>query len=170
MDKLTIYDLTDSMAAIEAALESFAEANDGLVHPELDEMLDGVLANRADKFDSIVALMRNNKATIEGLKAKYKAIKAEAERWNTKAKYLESQNEQLRGHVLKTLQLGEKHKSNFCSIFWRTVQDVEVTNIDALPEFLVEKKPKISLIKSELKSGADVPGTQKVSKAHLTIK
>lgn len=159
-EKVTLYNLTEEIAAVDAALEEYADANDGLVHPELESMLDELELKKSAKLDAILAVYRNAKVNNAVQLAKAKAIEAEAKRFRANAKYHEGIMDSLKAYVDQHLELGEKHKGEFGSIYRQKRTNYVVTDAEKLAPVYYERKPKLKLIAEDIKSGATVEGAE----------
>ena len=166
-DKIRLYELTNEMADINAAIEQYAEANDGLVHPDLDKMLTEYQAKKSEKLDAILAVYRNAKVQAEIETSKAKAIEAEAKRYRAKAKALQAKMDGLKAYVDSNLELGEKHKGEVGSIYRQSRTNYIVTDPDKLAPIYYERKPKLKLIADDIKAGATVEGAE--AQAALTL-
>ena len=131
----------------------------------LDE-LDALQMERDEKIENIALWIKN-------LTADAAAIKAEAQNLTKRQKAAENKAQRLKDYLAMNLA-GQKFKTPKVSISYRTVEAVEITNEDALPEEFMTVKtiwaPNKVYIRDELKAGGEVEGAELVKRTSIQIK
>jgi len=126
----------------------------------LNEVVDGL----EDKLEKCAWMYRN-------LLAESEVFKGEAERLATKAKIKARQAEQLKDYVAYCLN-GKSVKTKTFSLSFRKSESVEI--VGDVPEQYQRVKtviePDKTLIKTDLKSGADLEFAKLVTKQNLQIR
>lgn len=123
--------------------------------------------------DQIEEKLENCAWMYKQLEAESEAYKKEAERLTLKAKYRANSATRLKDYISLCLQ-GKNIKTKTFTLSFRASESVEVLNPDLVPEQYKRVKtviePDKTLIKPDLKAGANIPGVQLVTKQNLQIK
>lgn len=129
------------------------------------EKLEQLQEDRDTKVENIACWIKNLLSDADQLKQ-------EADKLLYRKKVAENKADSLKKYLIGVLD-GEKFKSAKVSISYRSSESVEVSDASLIPkEFLRYKDPELdkTLIKTALKAGSDVPGTQMVKKQSIVIK
>lgn len=135
------------------------------------DTLDCIAGEMEVKIENCIAIIKNEVALAE-------ALKAEASNLNERAKFALSRAESLKRYIAESLYLtGMKTiRAGIHQVSTREpVQTVEITNIDDIPaDFITwetNPKPLKLEIKKQLEAGVSVPGaTLKAGKMSVLIK
>ena len=147
-------------------------ANSDDFTPEMiADTLDGMEGEFTDKCEQILAMVKNNKATAE-------ALKAEAKNLTDRAKALLNKNENLHQYIISSMNTMEKKKLD-AGIHTLTVraatQKCVIDDVSTLPPEYVEMetsfKPLTNEIKAQLKAGHEINGAHlELGKQSLIVK
>lgn len=177
--RMTLYALTEQMAAIEAMLEDTG----GELTPELEEQW-------VETRESLLAKVDNYNALIQKLKAYSENIKAEQDRLAKLKKTADNSLRRIKDHIKSTMeQFGLKSiEGNLCKMSLSTSTTTEVDEETVLAPYsrvldeIASKLPvyvtleaKISKtaikeVTKELPEGVDLPGVSFNKSTNLTIK
>ncbi len=162
---MKLYEIAkDIEAAFSDIEDSGAEISDSL-RTKLDALKD----NLDVKADNIVRVVQSLEARAEG-------FKAEQERLAKKRKSAESKIEWLKTYIADCMQLmgTRKLETELFTLSLRNSERVEVPDPEMLPEQYKRTKvtvePDKTLIKSDLKCGATIPGVVVLENVTLQIK
>lgn len=160
------------MTSLYEIANDYAKLMDEDFDPEfIADTLSGIEGMLEDKIENCLAVIKNEIAYAESLKAESKKL---AER----AKSSELRAERIKEYVVASLETAGK-KSLKAGVHQVTVRSpsksVEITDSGALPSEFVEYetniKPDKLAIKKQLEAGIEVPGAQiKTGKPSLLIK
>ena len=160
------------MTSLYEIANDFAKLTDSDMDPEMiADTLEAIEWELEGKIENCVAVVKNELAYAESLKAESKKL---AER----AKSSELRAERIKEYVAASLETAGK-KSLKAGVHQVTVRapskSVEITDSGALPSEFVEYetniKPDKLAIKKQLEAGIEVPGAQiKTGKPSLLIK
>lgn len=147
-----------SIAADMTKLQELVQSSDNFTPEMIADTMEGLELELGDKFDAIMALVRNN----EGLA---KTCAEEATRLNERKKSFENKVKQLKKYILDCLLAagrdGLKTASNTFTARKGAVS-VIIDNENLLPDDLVDTTvitaPNKKAIKEAIESGEDVPG------------
>ena len=164
---LSLYDMTDSIAAIRGILADtdIAMADPDMV-AEMERMLDIHLSTDLPaKSDGYVSVIRELEATG-------KALKAEETRLKDRRKAMDNAVRRMKDRLLEAMtRLGEERLDGVTNTVWiATTEAVEIVIEDAIPEeyWKVERKVSKSAIKAALKEdGSSVPGAVLTAPKHV---
>ena len=156
---MRLIDLSKQYESLLYKLEQEEEFN-------LESELDASAEALEEKLESCGWLFRN-------LEAESEAYAKEAKRLADKAKSRAGASERLKKYIGYCLH-GQACKTKNFNYSFRASEQVEVINLEILPEqFLREKitiEPNKELIKQTLKNGGDVPGAGLLKNFNLQIK
>lgn len=160
------------MTSLYSIANDYAKLMDEDFDPEfIADTLAGIEGMLEDKIENCLAVIKNELAYAESLKAESKKL---AER----AKSSELRAERIKEYIAASLETAGK-KSLKAGVHLVTVRapsrSVEITDANALPADFVEYetniKPDKLAIKKQLEAGIEVPGAQiKTGKPSLLIK
>lgn len=161
---MRLFDLTCEVTRIETLIEQYADENDGLVHPDLMQMLEQVELDRDAKIQNCYWLYKKYKRLLEAVEAEKRQIEA-------RRQSIQNHADALREYIKICFSVGEKWKGAVGSIYWQKSKSVEVTDVDKLPPEFVKKEPtnkKQLLI--ELESGALIDGAEVIESNDIVIR
>ena len=161
---MTLYKITDHLKEIDKLVEDYAEQNDGLVHPELQKMLDGLQGDKDAKLGECYKFYK-------GIKREAEAVAAEKKQFSERLEALTKKQEAFKAYIESCLDVGENWKGSVGSMFWSSRESVQETNIDLVPDHYIKKElSRKKELMADLKNGATVPGVQIVVSTNLTIR
>jgi len=162
---MRLYDIAKEVeAAFDGLEESGAEISD-----DLRTKLDALKDNLDVKADNIVRFIQELEVAAEG-------YKAEQERLAKKRKSAEGKIDWLKTYVADCMQLmgTKKLETELFTLSLRNSERIEVPDPEMLPEQYrrtkVTVEPDKTLIKSDLKCGATIPGVVVLENVSLQIK
>ena len=154
--------LIDLTRTYEQLLYKLEQSEDFNMEAELDESADLL----EEKLENCAWIFRN-------LELEADAYKAEAKRLADKSKSRELAAERLKKYIGYCLR-GEPCKTKNFNFSFRKSEQVEVINLELLPEAYVrtvtKSEPNKELIKIDLKNGATIPGCGLLKNLSLQIK
>lgn len=163
---MKLYEIDDLIAR--CVIVSDNEAVDTATGEVIDiDYLEHLQMDKERKIEYLIKLHLNCKADAE-------ALKAEAQKFQKRAKAEESKAEQIKNY-LSYVQNGEKFKSadGLHQITFRKTTSVEVPDVFAVDNCYLRYKdpePDKTAIKEAIKSGIDVKGATLIEKLSPTIK
>ena len=120
-----------------------------------------------EKLSNIWALIKNYSAEAD-------ALKAEKQRLAARQSTAERRADWLKQYVAYCIGEGTKWQSPDGSrqFGWRKSEAVVVSDVDAVPDAycVFERRPLLSEIKKDLKSGAEIPGAVIEGRLNLQVK
>lgn len=164
---MNIYEINK---AIEDILEdgfSVDEETGEILFDESD--LNALDAEISEKIENVACYIKNLTADISALKEEEKNL-------NTRRKQKERKIESLRGYINYAMGLsGRKSlESPRCRISFRKSTQVEISDLEHLPEQFITRTEEIkankNAIKEAINSGAEVKGAELVERRNLQIK
>ncbi len=142
------------------AYDSCEESNES----EIEALLNGLADKIEDKLENCAWIYKQLEGEVE-------ILKKEADRLAQKAKYRSNAAENLKGYIAKCLD-GKAIKTKTFTFSYRKSESIEI--IGDVPEQYQRTKtvvePDKTLIKADLKAGAEIPGAELVVKQNLQIK
>lgn len=150
---MTLYEIDSEIVSINEKIEQYAMDNDGLIPPDLDEMLENLQMDREKKIGNIARFLKNVKSDVE-------AVENEIAILTAKKKALTNKVESVRKFLAFAVGEGVKFKDAVSSIFWKSSESVIVEDPELLPvEFQkVTIEAKKAEIKAAINSGVTVAG------------
>lgn len=147
---------------IDAAVMACIDEETGEIVDE--QKLNDLEMERGRKIENTALWIKNLRAEVKALKDEEAAFKA---RRQTAENKLDSLERYLSGYLD-----GQKFKSDKVSIFHRSIESVNVTDIDKVPQELtrVTVEARKDDIKKLLKDGRVVPGAELVTKTSMVIR
>lgn len=147
---------------IDAAVMACIDGETGEIVDE--QKLNDLEMERGRKIENTALWIKNLRAEVKALKDEEAAFKA---RRQTAENKLDSLERYLSGYLD-----GQKFKSDKVSIFHRSIESVNVTDIDKVPQELtrVTVEARKDDIKKLLKDGRVVPGAELVTKTSMVIR
>jgi hypothetical protein len=162
---VTLYEIDEQIAIINEQIEQYAMDNDGLIHPDLDIMLEGLQMDRGKKIGNIARLLKN-------VKAEQEAVNNEVKRLQQKDVALQHKVESVKNFLAYAVGKGNKFKDSVVSIYWKDTESVKVDNPENLPKeyqrIIIEAKK--TELKEALKSGAIVDGVTIEKNSSMVVK
>lgn len=158
-------------ALYEIANDYAALSNEDMDAEMIADTLEGIEGEFTDKAEQILAIIKNNSALEE-------ALKAEAKSLTERAKALANKNENLKAYIASSMATMDKKKLNagIHTITVRAgVKSAQIDDVSKLPSTYVEYKtetvPDKRAILAALKAGDEIEGaTLKTGKQSLIIK
>ena len=161
IDKMRLIDYTAEYLSL---IDAMSYADDELQQEQIAALLDAIEEKRDDKLEKCAWVYRE-------YLAEENALDAEIERLKTKKERATRNAEKLKNYIAFCLQ-GEKVKTKTFSFSFRKSESVEI--MGEVPEQYQRVKtitePDKALIKTDLKSGADLEFAKLVTKSNLQIK
>lgn len=156
--------LIDYTADYLSLIDAMSYADDELQQEQIASLLDAIEQKRDEKLESCAWVYREYLAEESALDAEIERLKGKKERAKRNA-------EKLKDYIAFCLQ-GEPTKTKTFDFRFRKSESVEV--FGEVPEQYQRVKtviePDKTLIKTDLKSGAEIPGCKLVEKQNLQIK
>ena len=156
--------LIDYTADYLSLIDAMSYAEDELQQEQIAALLDAIEAKRDDKLEKVAWVYREYLAEENAVQVEIERLKAKKERATRNA-------ERLKSYITFCLQ-GESMKTKSFSFSFRKSESVEITG--DVPEQYCRSKvtiePDKTLIKTDLKSGADLEFAKLVTKNNLQIK
>ena len=166
---MKIFELTQEIRSIEAALNEWAEGNEGDVtsFKGLDELV-MLKSTRQERLLGLGCLVKEFEAEAEAIEIESKKLRARAD-----ARY--NHAERLRKFISGNLVPGERMSDSRVSFAWRKSEGVvidESLDIVNLPSMFkrVSVSPDKAMLKDALKAGNTIDGVTLESRIGLLIK
>lgn len=167
---MNVYEIKKEFFEIQELIENeeFSEETGELIDnsKEIQELLNELMSNQADKADNIAYLIKESKDTQESLKV-------EVARLNERKKMFERQEKKLLD-LLDYLLSGEKLKTDKFTYSYRSSTSVEIEDDSLIPaEYLNVKEvftPDKKKIKEALADFQEVSGAKLLVKKTLGVK
>lgn len=163
---MNLYDINNEIEqAVNNIMDSMnpetGEVDESLVH-----VLEDLQMQKEEKLDNLGAYIKNLLAEAKMLKAEEDALKARRES-------KEKQASNLKNYLASVLD-GKPFESSRVAISWRKSDEVQVEDIDLLPEEFVKSKTTYdadkTAIKKAIKAGQEVRGAWLKEKNNIQIK
>lgn len=160
------------MTALYEIANDYAKlANEDMDPEMIADTLEGIEGEFTDKMEQVLAVVKNELALAEMLKAEAKNL---AER----AKACENRAGNIKQYIISSMTTMDKSKLNagvHTITVRKPVASVQIDDVDSLPVYFVEyqttAKPNKNLIKEKLKLGESIEGASLVlGKPSLIIK
>lgn len=164
---MRLYDVTAELEKIidDYELETEEQLKD--LPPEIKAKLQELQVDANGMLYNIWGLIKN-------LDAEAAALKAEKQRLAARQSTAERRAEWFKQYVAFCLGEGTKWESadKTRQFTWRKSEGVEIENENAIPDYycVFTRKPALTEIKKDLKSGAEVPGAVVVERLNLQVK
>lgn len=161
---MRLYELTDQYRLVMERIEN-AEG-------ELDEGLEALLDEAEGEFDQKV---ENTVKVLKNLKAEEEVVRAEAQRFQSRAQALSRKQEWLREYLLYNMQKAKRQKVDgdlFKVKVGQSPWRVQVDNLSEVPEEYKRVKEEVDkkAVAEVLKEGETIAGVRFVRKPTITIR
>jgi hypothetical protein len=151
---LRLYEVDEELQVLDVMIDEYASENNGEIPDFLNDELERLQGERAEKCLKVGAWIKN-------LIAESTAYKNEAKILTKKAKACDNKVESLKGFLAYVLEPNEKHKDSRVTLTWRKSKRVIVDAIiDDIPEEYVKvtKAADLSGLKTAITAGAIIEG------------
>lgn len=162
---MTLYEIDSEIVSINQKIEQYAMENDGLIPPDLDQMLEGLQMDREKKIGNIARYLKNVKADETAIENEIAALTA-------KKKAISNKVESVKKFLSYAVGVGNVFKDPTVSIYWKETVSTVVDDPKVLPleyqRITVEAKSKE--IKDAIQVGNNISGAFLVSKQSMVMR
>lgn len=162
---MTLFEINEAQDKLFAEL---CDPETGEINQDVADALEAMEIDRNEKIDGWCFYLKQQR---HELKADKELLDAAKERYDRKAEGLAKATE-----IFQNLLRGEKFKSTFNSVFYRTTESVELDDgfdvLDVSDDYLKYTAPTLQKdkIKAALKLGIEVPGVHLEQKTSMVIR
>lgn len=158
------------MTALYQIANAYAQLQNEDLDPELiADTIEGIDGEFSDKVEQLLAVIKNEQALAD-------ALKAESKKLSDRAKSSESKIESIKQYIVTSMLTAEKTKMN-AGVHSITVRkpsmSLQIDNADLVPvefvEFETVQKVDKNQIKEQLKLGREIPGVSLVAGKHSLL-
>lgn len=164
-----LYEIDDVLRQAIAAAEQAVDTETGELPEDWAEFLTTVQMERDEKALGVACYVRE-------LLAEADAVKAEKDRLTKRQRALENQAERVKAYLAAFVPQGEKLKDGRVQVSWRKSESVQVdVPAEQLPTMYQrvipeQREPDKTALKDAIKTGAQIPGVQLVTKQNIQIR
>jgi hypothetical protein len=167
-DRLSLYEINETMAQAVARAEASSEETGGEIDAATAAELDALDMDRKDKIGNLARYVKNLRASADAVSAEAKRLREREATTMAKADRLEA--------YLADMIPGEKYEDGAVRVSWRRSERIVVDcTVDSLPAKLVrvipeKREPDKEAIKLAFKRGVRIPGVSVVSVNNIQVK